>query len=254
VDAVSAPTPLTKMKQGMKQDLARLNAAAKSRIRAYNGQVEHKAFLPTKREAAVSALREGGKVDVPTNRAEARRAVAALRDWSRTPLKDLILGRVGGCVGEVSAVALLVGGLVLVVLGHVRWQIPAFYLGTVALLAWLLPDGVQGARLVQSHETGVYLAQETTYYVMGDPLFHLFAGGLFLGAFFMATDMVTSPVTGKGQAIFAVGCGALTMVIRRFGGYPEGVCYAILLMNTASPLIDRYTKRKVFGRRPKSNA
>jgi len=252
-DAVTAATPLTRMKQGVRQDLKKRNEAVQAQIRDYNGKVEQKAIAPTREENAAQALHRGGQVTVPTTRAEAAEALAALRERSGTPLTDLILGRVGGCVGEVSAVALLAGGLVLLVLGHIRWQIPVFYLGTVALLAWAVPTAVQGADLVPSATGGAYLAEPTTYYVFGQPLFHLFAGGLFLGAFFMATDMVTSPVTGKGQAVFAIGCGVLTVVIRRFGGYPEGVCYAILLMNTASPLIDRYTRRKAFGRRPKSN-
>ena len=92
-----------------------------------------------------------------------------------------------------------------------------------------------------------------TPFFTGKVLVHLLSGGLFLGAFFMATDMVTSPMTRRGQVIFGMGCGVLTSLIRLYGGYPEGVCYAILLMNTASPLIDRYTKRKVFGKRPKSH-
>jgi electron transport complex protein RnfD len=79
------------------------------------------------------------------------------------------------------------------------------------------------------------------------PIFHLFAGGLILGAFFMATDYVTTPMTVKGQWIFGIGCGIITMLIRIWGGYPEGVSYSILLMNVATPLIDRYTKPKVFG-------
>ena len=253
VDAITAPTPLTKLKQGVKQDLGRFNKAVKERIRAYNGKVHDKAIKPTKEADAVAALRRGGTVAVPMDSAQAAASVAALREWSGTPLRDLFVGRVGGCVGEVSALALLVGGLVLLTLGHIRWQVPFFYIGTVALVAWALPQAVQGARLAYSADTGVFLAEETTYYVFGQPLFHVLAGGLFLGAFFMATDMVTSPVTAKGQAIFAIGCGILTVVIRRFGGYPEGVCYAILLMNTATPLIDRYTRRKVFGQRPKSN-
>jgi electron transport complex protein RnfD len=79
------------------------------------------------------------------------------------------------------------------------------------------------------------------------PLFHIFAGGLFLGAFFMATDWVTSPITKLGRIIFGMGCGALVVLIRLKGGYPEGVCYAILLMNVVTPLIDRYTKARVYG-------
>ena len=210
VDAVTAPTPLTKLK---------------SRIRAFN-----------------EGHRDG--LGAPLNRLDAEEALEGIQKHyeARTELKDLVLGRTGGCVGEVSAVALLVGGAVLVALGYVKWQVPVLYIGTVALLAWFLP--------IPIHQT-----EDVRFLVWcaGQPLFHIFAGGLFLGAFFMATDMVTSPVTAKGQVIYAIGCGVITMVIRRYGGYPEGVCYAILLMNTATPLIDRYTKRKVFGKRPKTN-
>jgi electron transport complex protein RnfD len=125
-------------------------------------------------------------------------------------------------------------------LGYVKWQVPVFYIGTVGLLVWALPVAVKGG--------------DATYYVTGggQPLFHMLAGGLFLGAFYMATDMVTSPVSRRGLVIFAVGCGLLTVAIRYYGGYPEGVCYAILLMNTATPLIDRYTKSRVFGEKTKN--
>jgi len=101
------------------------------------------------------------------------------------------------------------------------------YIGTVAVLAWVF-GGPEG-------------------YFTGNVGFHILSGGLLLGAFFMATDMVTSPITCKGKWIFAVGCGVFTMLIRLKGGYPEGVSYAILLMNTATPLIDIYTKPKIYG-------
>ena len=137
-----------------------------------------------------------------------------------TPYWDLLIGNVGGSLGETSALALLIGGLLLIYLKLIDWRIPAAYLGTVVVLALLLGQ---------------------------DPLFHLLAGGLMIGAFFMATDYVTSPVTTKGRLIFGVGCGLLTILIRLFGGYPEGVCYSILLMNACVPLIDRYTIPRVYG-------
>ncbi len=140
---------------------------------------------------------------------------------------DLLLGNVGGSFGEVSALALLAGGLFLMWRGIIRWQIPVGFIGAVVLI------------------TGVaHLAAPEKYL---DPLIHVLAGGLILGAFFMATDMVTSPVTRRGMLIFGVGCGVLTAVIRLWGGYPEGVSFAILLMNAATPLIDRYTRPRVFG-------
>jgi len=140
---------------------------------------------------------------------------------------DLLLGNVGGSFGEVSAVALLLGGVYLMFRGIIRWQIPVGFIGTVVVV------------------TGIpYLVAPERYL---DPLTHVLAGGLMLGAIFMATDMVTSPVTRKGMLIFGIGCGVLTGVIRMWGGYPEGVSFAILLMNAVTPLIDRYTKPRVFG-------
>ncbi|MDD2714451.1 MAG: RnfABCDGE type electron transport complex subunit D [Candidatus Wallbacteria bacterium] len=136
---------------------------------------------------------------------------------------DLFLGSVGGCVGETSALALLLGACYLLLRGHIGWQTPASYLGTVALLSWVLG------------ENGFFT---------GHPMFHLLAGGLILGAFFMATDPVTTPLTGKGKIIFGLGAGILTVVIRKYGGYPEGVCYSILLMNAVTPLIDRFTAKR----------
>jgi len=121
-----------------------------------------------------------------------------------TPYLELFVGRVGGCLGETSALALLVGAGYLLLRGIIDWRIPLGYIGTVAVLTLV---------------TGQ------------DPVFHMMAGGLMLGAFFMATDYVTSPVTKKGRWVFAVGCGVLTVLIRYFGGYPEGVSYSILLMN-----------------------
>ena len=133
---------------------------------------------------------------------------------------DLFMGNVGGCIGETSALALLLGGIFLLSRKIIRWQIPVSFIGTVALLTW----------------------------VMGkDPLFSILAGGLMLGAIFMATDMVTSPMTPRGMIIFGIGCGLITTFIRLYGKYPEGVSYSILAMNACVPLIDRYTKKKRFG-------
>ncbi len=140
---------------------------------------------------------------------------------------SLFWGKVGGVIGETSVALLLIGALYLLVKGYIDWRVPAGYVGTVALLAWVFagPEG----------------------YFTGNVMLHVCSGGLILGAFFMATDMVTSPVTRKGKWIFAVGCGVLTLLIRVKGGYPEGVSYAILLMNTVTPLIDSYTKPKIYG-------
>ncbi|MBK6897772.1 MAG: RnfABCDGE type electron transport complex subunit D [bacterium] len=142
-------------------------------------------------------------------------------------LRDLLLGNVGGSFGEVSALALLLGGLWLLWRGVIRWQVPVAFMAVTALV------------------TGIAHLADPAHYA--SPLVHLLGGGLMLGAWFMATDMVTSPVTRRGLLIFGAGCGLLTAVIRLWGGYPEGVSFAILLMNAATPLIDRWTRPRVFG-------
>ena len=140
-------------------------------------------------------------------------------------LLPLFVGNVGGCIGEVSAAALLIGGIYLILRKVINWRIPVIYIGTVFAGVFLL----KGFELLHS-------------------LNHILAGGLFIGAIFMATDYTTSPITKNGQVIFALGCGLLTVIIRLYGGYPEGVSYSILLMNIASPLIERYTKPRIFGK------
>ena len=147
-------------------------------------------------------------------------------------LWDMFLGRIGGSLGETSALLLLLGALYLIYKGWVRWQVPLAYLATVAAGA--------GAFALWKADLGADLAARFVAY-------HLLGGGLALGALFMATDMVTSPLTNKGLWIFGFGCGALTILIRLYGGYPEAVCYSILLMNTAVPLIDRWTQKRFFG-------
>ncbi|MGC9336645.1 MAG: RnfABCDGE type electron transport complex subunit D [Candidatus Cloacimonadia bacterium] len=146
----------------------------------------------------------------------------------------LFWGNIGGCIGEVCAAALLIGAAFLAYKRYIGWRIPTAYIGTVALLAWIF-GGVDG-------------------YFSGPILFHIFSGGLILGAFFMATDMVTSPVTKKGRLIFGIGCGIITMIIRLWGGYPEGVSYSILLMNLTTPLLDKYTRSKPFGYRKRGKS
>ncbi|RKZ29856.1 electron transporter RnfD [bacterium] len=154
---------------------------------------------------------------------EARQAVELV--YNAWP--NMFFGKIGGCIGEVSAVAILIGGLYLLIRGFADWRTPLSYIGGVALFGWIF-GGVEGV-------------------FTGHVLFQIFAGGLFLGAFFMATDMVTTPVTKKGRWIFGIGCAILTVFIRRWGGYPEGVSYSILLMNIFTPIIDRHTKPRIFG-------
>lgn len=139
---------------------------------------------------------------------------------------DLLLGIKSGCIGEISALLLLAGGLYLIVRRVITWHIPVAYIGTVALLTFIFPQNADA---------------------MGFMLSELFSGGLMLGAIFMATDYVTSPITGVGRLIYGVGCGLITVFIRYFGGYAEGVTFAILIMNTLVWYIDMLTKPRVFG-------
>jgi len=140
---------------------------------------------------------------------------------------SLLTGARAGSLGETSAILLLLGAAYLLYKKYITWHIPVSFLATVGALAWVF--GGKGALFT------------------GDPVVHLLSGGLILGAFFMATDYVTCPSIRKGQIIFGIGCGALTMLIRLKGGFPEGVMFAILLMNCFAPLIDRSVKPDLFG-------
>ena len=142
-------------------------------------------------------------------------------------LWDAFIGNVGGCIGEVSALMLLLGGLYLIWRGVIRARIPVAYIATVAVLTFIFPLG--------GNDRLTWMA------------YQLCTGGLMLGAFFMATDYVTSPVTKKGEVIFGIGCGLLTVFIRYFGGYPEGVSYSILIMNCCVWLIDKVGKPNRYG-------
>ena len=139
---------------------------------------------------------------------------------------DMFLGKTGGSLGEISAAMLILGGLYLIWRKVINWQTPVAYIATVAVLTFLFPKAGSG---------------------MDWMLYSVFGGGLFLGAFFMATDYATSPVTKKGQLIFGIGCGLFTVLIRYFGSYNEGVCYSIMVMNLCVALIDKYTKPTRFG-------
>ena len=132
----------------------------------------------------------------------------------------LFWGNHAGSLGETSTIAIIIGAIILISLRIIDWRIPATYVGTVAILSLIIGK---------------------------DPVLYVLSGGLLLGAVYMATDYVTSPITHKGRIIFGAGCGIVTIVIRALGGLPEGVCYSILLMNAATPLIDRYTRTRPFG-------
>ena len=139
---------------------------------------------------------------------------------------QMFMGNIGGCIGEVCTLALLVGGIYLIVKGIISVRIPAAYLGTVAVLTLIFSKGDNAVLWM---------------------LYSLLGGGVVLGAFFMATDYATSPVTPKGQIIYGIGCGVLTVIFRYFGLFPEGVTYAILLMNACAWAIDRYCAPRRFG-------
>ena len=144
-------------------------------------------------------------------------------------LGQLVIGQVGGTIGETCAIALIIGGIYLLYKHVISWKIPVIYIATVFILFAVL--GRHGLRM---------------------PVHEIFAGGVMLGGIFMATDYASSPVTPKGQIIFAVGAGLLTYLIRTFGGYPEGVSYSILIMNCCVPLIERFTEPTIFGALPKT--
>ena len=146
---------------------------------------------------------------------------------SNYSIGDMFIGKVGGSLGEVSALCLLVGGIYLLIRKVISWQIPVAYIGTVAILTLIAaPAGMDNVQYM---------------------LYNVFGGGLMLGAIFMATDYATSPVTKPGQLIFGIGCGLLTCFIRRFGSYPEGVCYSILIMNCTTWLLDKYIRPTIYG-------
>lgn len=140
---------------------------------------------------------------------------------------DMILGNIGGCIGEVSSVLLILGGLYLLFTKVITWHIPVAFIGTVALVTYFFPMGT---------------ADGLSYMISS-----IFSGGLILGAVFMATDYVTSPVTSVGQLVYGVGCGLITVFIRYFGGYAEGVSFAILIMNLLAGYIDTLTAPRRFG-------
>ncbi len=154
------------------------------------------------------------------NSVDAIAKATPLMDINHANTFDLFIGNIPGCIGEVSAAALLIGGIYLVIRKVIHPLVPLTFIGTVFVLTWALGD---------------------------NPVNHILAGGLMLGAIFMATDYATTPATIAGKVIFAFGCGVITTLIRMFGSYPEGVSFAILLMNLLTPLIDRITMTRPFG-------
>ncbi len=148
-------------------------------------------------------------------------------------LFDMLIGNMSGCIGEVSAILLIAGGIYLMCSKVITWHIPVAFIGTVAIITFFLPHGLH---------SGFGITENLKYMCA-----ELLSGGLVLGAVFMATDYATSPMTGKGKLIYGVGCGLITVFIRYFGGYPEGVSFSILIMNLFVWYIDRLTMPAIFG-------
>ncbi len=163
---------------------------------------------------------------------ELSRGIPVTQSMAQVPdLMDRMMGYRAGSLGETSAILILLGGLFLMYKRIISWHIPLSVMGSLFLIA------------------SIFNLVDPAHYASG--LFHLFSGATFLGAFFIATDYVTSPVSKKGQLVFGVGCGLLIWLIRNFAGYPEGVAFAVLLMNGLSPIIDQYTRPRMFGRTSK---
>lgn len=192
-----------------------------------NPALAARAFLMASWPVQMTTWKDPGSVADAVSSATPLALIKGTEAAGKLPgLMDLFLGNVGGCIGETSVLALLLGAIYLLIKRVITPEIPLAFIGTVGVMTWILG----GDKLFQ-----------------GNFMYHIFAGGLMLGAFFMATDYTTSPVTFKGRIIMGVGCGLLTSVIRLYGGYPEGVSYSILFMNLVVPLLDRYLVPKSFG-------
>ena len=190
------------------------------------------AWLPPIRDAAIFTYM-GQNVDAVSSatplyvlKHEGMAAMIAQFGPITTMYRDFFIGIQPGCIGETSALLILIGGTYLIYKRYITWHIPVSIIGSVGLLTWILGgDGL----------------------FAGNPVLAVLSGGVMLGAFFMATDYVTSPIQKTGKLIFGVGIGALTVLIRLKGGYPEGICYAILLMNPLTPALDQWLKPKRFS-------
>ncbi|RUA06613.1 MAG: electron transporter RnfD [Fusobacteria bacterium] len=185
----------------------------------FNPALVGRAFVQASWPVAITTFVLDGQAG-PTMLDAMKRGLDGTLVAAGNPYMNALLGKMGGTIGETSAIAILLGGIYLIYRGQIQWEVPVVIIGTVMAGAFLFG---------------------------GDPIMHMLSGGLFLGAFFMATDMVTSPYTKKGQIIFAFGIGVLVTLIRFKGGYPEGMAYSILIMNGVVPIINRYTKPKMFG-------
>ncbi|MFQ5480264.1 MAG: RnfABCDGE type electron transport complex subunit D [Thermodesulfobacteriota bacterium] len=194
----------------------------------FNPALIGRAFLQATYPVLITTWVDPGAVINAVDAISAATPLAMMKfGGEHTGLGALFFGNTAGSLGETSAIAILIGGLYLRYKGYINWKLPLGYLGSIAFFAAIF-----------------WIYDSSTY---ASPLFHVMAGGAMLGAWFMVTDMVTTPVTPYGQWIFAIGAGFLTIIIRLFGGLPEGVMYSILFMNAFVPLINRHTKPKVFG-------
>ncbi len=190
----------------------------------FNPALVGRAFLVVSWSAIMTnwVTPDGITAATPLGMLKQQGVAALMKTFSTTSnmYNQLFLGNIGGCIGETSVLLLLIGVIYLFWKKIISWRIPFTYIATVLVFAWIAKQ---------------------------DPVFHLLTGGLIIGAFFMATDYVTTPITKKGRLIFGFGCGLLTIIFRLYSSYPEGVMFSILLMNAATPLIDRFTKPKPFG-------
>lgn len=173
-------------------------------------------FVPTERVATLKTVSDVSMVSAAT----------PLSDPNSYSIMDLFIGHVPGCLGEISAVALLIGACYLIIRKVIHIRIPLVYILTTAIMLAIFGDKVSLDYILKN----------------------ILSGGLILGAFFMATDYTTAPITPKGQIVFGIGCGFITAVIRLWGGYPEGVSYSILLMNLLVPVIEKHTRSRIFGK------
>ena len=200
--------------------------AARVFLFSWTGHISGKAFsAPGAEVGAFKMLITGEEIDAIA----AATPLATLKSGAlpETGLFDMFIGHMAGCIGEVSALLLLAGGIILILKKVITWHIPVSFIATVYLVTLIFPAG------------GINPFDFALYQIL--------SGGLFLGAIFMATDYATSPVTNSGRIVFGIGCGLITVFIRYFGGYPEGVTFAILIMNLLVWYIDRFTKPVKFG-------
>lgn len=175
---------------------------------------------PTGVSSGLIAVTSASSADASTGATILSTLNQGYHSLAETDFLDMAIGHMNGSLGEVGSIAIIIGGLYLIITRVIRWEIPVATLASAALFSWIFG---------------------------GNPLLDIFAGGLMLGAFFMATDYVTSPMDKRGQLLFGFMIGMITMIIRRFGSYPEGVSFAILLMNSFTPLINRYFRPSIFG-------